>query len=935
MRKIIPLLLAATACFPQIIPIPRVMVDPGTEWALQAADTVALVLGSAADSEETYAAQRLQLSLQRRLGLNSRILAESGAWQGYPVKVLVGVPTHHTSLSAALSGITVNDSSPGREGFVLHFGNANTVLLAGPDGNGVIYGQDALLQLFRKNGTGFALKNVEARDWPSINRRGHFSNNFEWQYCTEDGLDAHVMARFNLIDLRNGDFGTTSLASINDTLARRMMRMAKQRGFQVVGPVQSSISSMASVPGCINVFRQYRALYGVDVLMASFDDMGADTTVAESLLAGFWRLSDSLGLPDSDRFILPPAMAYDNVWEQWNYRVSDDVPDLKAGTWVLTTYPRQGVSDSLSMHGIDYRTWWHNWPRPNQGFTNTYYSGIPILAGDSFLYIPQNLKLNKEWTYGYVKTPDFETAPLRDAWRYTNDAIYWGDPCKYGQHEYWTMGFGLWAWNPESYDYEAARDHIRGYVFGPSKSVWAGQFDTLTAQLTLLYSNCTDLRGDTGVAESLLYAMAECAGNLRENHETLLPQDAYLNRYVNGMDLLLLRTLNKLGRQYVKHMYSDTGHAVSMSAMADSANPDSLRVHVVVGFADGRLLPMDSLCAYRVLTPGKGSVSAGGLVLPLDTGMLSVEVRFRQFKDTVAFDIGRYTTPPDSAYLLAWWKLDEVAGDTAYDASRNAHKGVLKGGPVWTSGKVDGALSLTSAQSVDMDTYFPELAMPFSMALWVNPGATQPNYAHIFGNPVRYKGVMMEQMGTTLNSFAFYYGDNVAYRTSGPVQLTAGQWQHLTVVCDGSNIILYLDGVERKRGVGASALAPNPGQVFRLGSFNGSLDDVRIYKRVLSQREIGELAAGNTGYRAPASTVRAEPLAVSPSPFNPAVAITLSFKSESLKIYDASGRLAADLSKKAGQGRVTWNASGFASGVYVITAVQGRKTFTKKVVFSK
>ncbi|MBL8028861.1 MAG: T9SS type A sorting domain-containing protein [Fibrobacteres bacterium] len=79
-------------------------------------------------------------------------------------------------------------------------------------------------------------------------------------------------------------------------------------------------------------------------------------------------------------------------------------------------------------------------------------------------------------------------------------------------------------------------------------------------------------------------------------------------------------------------------------------------------------------------------------------------------------------------------------------------------------------------------------------------------------------------------------------------------------------------------------------------------------------------------------------LAAAPNPFNPSVTLSLSgFLSEeiSLKVYDLSGKVVADLTKKINQGRVIWNAQGIASGVYTIVAKNGTLTLTRKVIYSK
>ncbi|MGA2866725.1 MAG: LamG-like jellyroll fold domain-containing protein [Verrucomicrobiota bacterium] len=52
----------------------------------------------------------------------------------------------------------------------------------------------------------------------------------------------------------------------------------------------------------------------------------------------------------------------------------------------------------------------------------------------------------------------------------------------------------------------------------------------------------------------------------------------------------------------------------------------------------------------------------------------------------------------------------------------------------------------------------------------------------------------MQQDRTRTNLFGFGLGDGTKWQGAGPVQLTANRWQHLAVVCDGTNATVYLDG---------------------------------------------------------------------------------------------------------------------------------------------
>jgi hypothetical protein len=202
---------------------------------------------------------------------------------------------------------------------------------------------------------------------------------------------------------------------------------------------------------------------------------------------------------------------------------------------------------------------------------------------------------------------------------------------------------------------------------------------------------------------------------------------------------------------------------------------------------------------------------------------------------------------------VAYWKLDEAEGATAAD-SWGKNTATLVGGPAWVPGKKGGALRFNGEnQYLDAKTHFPDLNIPFSIAFWVNPADMQVSHANIFGHHVGSNvGMVLQQEGDKVNQYSFGYGATPQPGGAGPIQLDADMWQHVGVVCDGTNVVLYLKGVEKARGPGRHPMGPNPGMTFRLGQgyqgggrfFSGALDDFRIYARALSAAEVDRLAAG-------------------------------------------------------------------------------------------
>ncbi|OGJ87451.1 MAG: hypothetical protein A2268_03535 [Candidatus Raymondbacteria bacterium RifOxyA12_full_50_37] len=80
-------------------------------------------------------------------------------------------------------------------------------------------------------------------------------------------------------------------------------------------------------------------------------------------------------------------------------------------------------------------------------------------------------------------------------------------------------------------------------------------------------------------------------------------------------------------------------------------------------------------------------------------------------------------------------------------------------------------------------------------------------------------------------------------------------------------------------------------------------------------------------------------LTATPNPFNPDVTIVVAgaFRETfpHIMIFDITGRFVADLTSQVYQGRVSWNASGMPSGIYIIKAWAGKQALTKAITLIK
>ncbi len=218
--------------------------------------------------------------------------------------------------------------------------------------------------------------------------------------------------------------------------------------------------------------------------------------------------------------------------------------------------------------------------------------------------------------------------------------------------------------------------------------------------------------------------------------------------------------------------------------------------------------------------------------------------------------------PPEG--LLAYWDFNQGEGDPVDLVSGSV--ATLSGGAAYgqgPGGDGDGAIDFgvtSEGQTLIAD---PDLlhaitdSDAFTVSFWQNLHAVANSSA--FWVDAAEPGDRALQAHTPWGDGNIYFDtagccDAGSQRISGPGGLTAGTWQHLTFVKDGSFKGVYVDGVEIFSG---ENVAPIPAGFlsFSIGSANdggnsiqGMIDEFSIWSVALSAGEIADLAAGGKPY---------------------------------------------------------------------------------------
>ena len=212
---------------------------------------------------------------------------------------------------------------------------------------------------------------------------------------------------------------------------------------------------------------------------------------------------------------------------------------------------------------------------------------------------------------------------------------------------------------------------------------------------------------------------------------------------------------------------------------------------------------------------------------------------------------------PSVAGLVAAYGFNETSGTTSVDASGTGNNGTLTNGAVFAGGKNGNGLSLDG-----VNDYFeaPETASidirgTITISAWINRrtqltnGQEQTIARKDEGGGYLYH-FRQGNLGNDPNNDLLVYtpGAGASHHTAANLSLGINTWHYAAVTYDADTdrVKIYLDGQEVLNeedtvsgGYSSGSGALTIGSLRGTANFHdGSIDDVRIYNRALTQAEI-------------------------------------------------------------------------------------------------
>lgn len=217
---------------------------------------------------------------------------------------------------------------------------------------------------------------------------------------------------------------------------------------------------------------------------------------------------------------------------------------------------------------------------------------------------------------------------------------------------------------------------------------------------------------------------------------------------------------------------------------------------------------------------------------------------------------------PSGSFLAGYWTFNDGAGTVAKDSSGKGNSGALVNGPVWVAGKIAGALDFRRGHSAVRVGTAAALANLYVTGLtvtaWVNPRSDGDN-GRIVDKDGNDRGWLLKMSPGGLQFVGDEFGVCAVTRQANRF-LTRNAWQHVAATWDGSyrggGVHLYINGVPADGPYvnGGGMLTDDSRIPLTIGNrisdldrgFDGIIDDVHLFNRVLTPSEVHDLAVAST-----------------------------------------------------------------------------------------
>lgn len=289
---------------------------------------------------------------------------------------------------------------------------------------------------------------------------------------------------------------------------------------------------------------------------------------------------------------------------------------------------------------------------------------------------------------------------------------------------------------------------------------------------------------------------------------------------------------------------------------------DALIESTTEGTADGQYLP-GSKADFQLVIDAAEVVYANvnATQTDVDNTVIALDAATDAYNDNIVSAIA-----PDD--LIAHWTFDEGTGTTVADFSGNGFEGAFAihhaelgaTNPEWTTdryGNSGKALNFADGSWIKVPYNIALNPTQITISCWVYADETRANNK-ILGL-YEWQGYKLQLQDANKVFFTANDGVGAWDKDSDPASIVAQTWFHIAVSFGDSEMVFFINGIEvaRETRAGFGDLVSISGHDFAIGSdidipwdgwnldngsyFTGSIDEVRLYKSVLTPAQISSI----------------------------------------------------------------------------------------------
>lgn len=278
---------------------------------------------------------------------------------------------------------------------------------------------------------------------------------------------------------------------------------------------------------------------------------------------------------------------------------------------------------------------------------------------------------------------------------------------------------------------------------------------------------------------------------------------------------------------------------------------------------------------------------------------------------------GPYTKTILDHRPLAYWRFEEMVIPRAHDSSGRNHHATFEDGVALYLPGVGSGTSLSPKPQLSSSRFsaeteinravhfaggrvratLPNLPNSYSVELWFwngLPNEARPVTGYLFSRgPDGDKAASGDHLGIggtfradLTGKLIFFNGNKLDQVLVGQTTLAPKTWHHVVLVRDDSKVVAYLDGNLELTGEAASSLPPNSSDLFiggrndNFANFEGKLDEVALYDRVLTGEEVQSHFKGSGQVITPPAKPKTATLPLSPADSLKKIHVTPGFEVE-------------------------------------------------------